>query len=107
MRRLMLLAVSILAVVSMAISPAFADDRDDDGWDEDFGFWVLVPVSVNYEDTFDYEDYFDHNDYFDYEDHFGYNDTFDHDDYFNYDDYVIEEVEFEDGVLEDVEFEAV
>jgi hypothetical protein len=95
MRRLMLLAVSILAVVSMAVSPAFADDRDDDGWDEDFGFWVLVPVSVNYEDTFDYDDYFD------------YNDTFDYDDYFNYDDFVIEEVEFEDGVLEDVEFEAV
>ena len=94
MRRLMLLAVSILAVVSMAVSPAFADDRDDDGWDEDFGFWVLVPVSVNYEDTFDYDDYFD------------YNDTFDYDDYFNYDDFVIEEVEFEDGVLEDVEFEA-
>jgi len=83
MRRLMLLAVSILAVVSMAVSPAFADDRDGDGWDEDFGFWVLVPVSVNYNDTFDY------------------------DDYFNYDDFVIEEVEFEDGVLEDVEFEAV
>jgi hypothetical protein len=95
MRRLMLLAVSILAVVSMAVSPAFADDRDDDGWDEDFGFWVLVPVSVNYEDTFDYDDYFN------------YTDTFDYDDYFNYDDYVIEEVEFEDGVLEDVEFEAV
>jgi hypothetical protein len=95
MRRLMLLAVSILAVVSMAVSPAFADDRDGDGWDEDFGFWVLVPVSVNYEDTFDYDDYFD------------YNDTFDYDDYFNYDDFVIEEVEFEDGVLEDVEFEAV
>jgi hypothetical protein len=94
MRRLMLLAVSILAVVSMAVSPAFADDRDGDGWDEDFGFWVLVPVSVNYEDTFDYDDYFD------------YNDTFDYDDYFNYDDFVIEEVEFEDGVLEDVEFEA-
>ena len=94
MRRLMLLAVSILAVVSMAVSPAFADNRDDDGWDEDFGFWVLVPVSVNYEDTFDYDDYFD------------YNDTFDYDDYFNYDDFVIEEVEFEDGVLEDVEFEA-
>ena len=95
MRRLMLLAVSILAVVSMAVSPAFADDRDSDGWDEDFGFWVLVPVSViNYEDTFDYDDYFD------------YNDTFDYDDYFNYDDFVIEEVEFEDGVLEDVEFEA-
>ena len=50
MRRLMLLAVSILAVVSMAVSPAFADDRDGDGWDEDFGFWVLVPVSVNYDD---------------------------------------------------------
>jgi hypothetical protein len=95
MRRLMLLAVSILAVVTMAISPAFADDRDDDGWDEDFGFWVLVPVSVNYEDSFDYDDYFD------------YYDTFDYDDYFNYDDFVIEEVEFEDGVFEDVEFEAV
>lgn len=98
MRRLMLLAVSILAVVSMAVSPAFADDRDDDGWDEDFGFWVLVPVSVNYEDTFDYDDY---------DDYFDYNDTFDYDAYFNYDDFVIEEVEFEDGVLEDVEFEAV
>ena len=95
MRRLMLLAVSILAVVSMAVSPAFADDRDGDGWDEDFGFWVLVPVSINYEDTFDYDDYFN------------YNDTFDYDDYFNYDDFVIEDVEFEDGVLEDVEFEAV
>ena len=94
MRRLMLLAVSILAVVSMAVSPAFADDRDGDGWDEDFGFWVLVPVSVNYEDTVDYDGYFD------------YIDTFDYDDYFNYDDFVIEEVEFEDGVLEDVEFEA-
>jgi hypothetical protein len=98
MRRLMLLAVSILAVVSMAVSPAFADDRDDDGWDEDFGFWVLVPVSVNYEDTFDYDDY---------DDYFDYNDTFDYDAYFNYDDFVIEEVEFEDGILEDVEFEAV
>jgi hypothetical protein len=95
MRRLMLLAVSILAVVSVAVSPAFADDRDDDRWDEDFGFWVLVPVSVNYEDYIDYNDTFD------------YDATFDYDDFFNYDDYVIEEVEFEDGVLEDVEFEAV
>ncbi len=35
MRRLMLLAVAILTVVSMTVSPALADDRDKDGCDED------------------------------------------------------------------------
>ncbi len=36
----MLLAVFILAVVSMTISPAFAHDWDGDGWDEGWGFWT-------------------------------------------------------------------
>jgi hypothetical protein len=40
MRRVMLLAVSILTVVSMAVSPALAHDRDRDCWDEDWSFWV-------------------------------------------------------------------
>ena len=58
MRRLMLLAVSILVVVSMAVSPAFAHDRGDgdwnhDGWSEEFGFWVLVPVFVTFDVDFD------------------------------------------------------
>ena len=44
MRRVMLLAVSVLIVLSMAVSPALAYDRDMAGWDEDFGFWVFVPV---------------------------------------------------------------
>ena len=44
MRRLMLLAVSMLTVVCMAVSPAFAHDWDGDGWDEDLGTWV-VPFS--------------------------------------------------------------
>ena len=35
MRRVMLLALSVLMVVSMAVSPALADDRDGDGCDED------------------------------------------------------------------------
>ena len=39
MRRVMLLAVSILMVVSMAASPALAHDRDKDCWDEDHFFW--------------------------------------------------------------------
>ena len=39
MRRVMLLAVSILMVVSMAVSPALAHDRDGDCWDEDDSFW--------------------------------------------------------------------
>jgi hypothetical protein len=36
MRRVMLLALSVLMVVSMAVSPALAHDRDGDGCDEDF-----------------------------------------------------------------------
>ncbi len=43
MRRLMLLAVSMLAVVSMSVSPVFAHDSDGDGWDEDNGFWIGAP----------------------------------------------------------------
>ena len=39
MRRVMLLAVSILMVASMAASPALAHDRDRDCWDEDDFFW--------------------------------------------------------------------
>ncbi len=36
---------------SMALSPALAHDRGDgdndhDGWSEEFGFWVLVPVFI-------------------------------------------------------------
>ena len=58
MRRLMLLAASILVVVSMAVSPALAHDRNDgdwdhDGWSEEFGFWVLVPVFVVFDVDFD------------------------------------------------------
>ena len=32
MRRVMLLALSVLMVVSMAVSPAFAHDRDEERW---------------------------------------------------------------------------
>jgi hypothetical protein len=39
MRRVMLLALSVLMVVSMAVPPAFAHDRDGDCWDEDGKFW--------------------------------------------------------------------
>ncbi len=39
MRRVMLLALSVLMVVSMAVPPAFAHDRDGDCWDEDDHFW--------------------------------------------------------------------
>jgi len=39
MRRVMLLALSVLMVVSMAVPPAFAHDRDGDCWDEDWAFW--------------------------------------------------------------------
>jgi hypothetical protein len=56
-RRLLLLAVSVLAVVSMAVSPAFAHDWDGDGCDEDFfdcyGFWA-VPAWVNVEYDIDW-----------------------------------------------------
>jgi hypothetical protein len=40
MRRVLLLAMSVLIVVSMAVSPALAHDRDRDCWDEDWAFWV-------------------------------------------------------------------
>ncbi len=40
MRRVMLAAVSVLIVMSMAVSPALATDRDRDCWDEDSHFWV-------------------------------------------------------------------
>ena len=93
MRKLTLLALSVLTMMTMAVSPAFADDRDGDGWDEDFGFWVLAPVFVEYDGgDFDHSDY-DYGDYFD-------------DDYDYFDDVVVEEVEFEDGYWE-VEFEEV
>ena len=38
MRRLTLLGVSILTMIFMVVSPAFAHDWDGDGWDEEFGF---------------------------------------------------------------------
>ncbi len=61
MRRLMLLAVSVLAVVSMAISPALAHDWDGDGWDEELGFWTSdVEWDVEWGDSVDFdEDDFD------------------------------------------------
>jgi hypothetical protein len=40
MRRVVLLALSVLMVVSTAVSPAFANDRDRDCWDEDWHFWA-------------------------------------------------------------------
>jgi hypothetical protein len=40
MRRVMLLALSVLMVVSMAVTPTFAHDRDNDCWDEDWHFWA-------------------------------------------------------------------
>ena len=40
MRRVILLAVTILTVMSMTVSPAFAHDRDRDCWDEDWHFWA-------------------------------------------------------------------
>jgi hypothetical protein len=58
MRRVMLLVVSVLMVVTMAVSPALAHDRNDgdndhDGWSEEFGFWVLVPAFVVFDVDFD------------------------------------------------------
>ena len=91
MRRLMLLAASILIVVSMAVSPALAHDRNDgdwdhDGWSEELGFWVLVPVFVVFDvdsdgidDNFDC-DYVWCDDDFDEDDHHYYHDDFDFDD---------------------------
>ncbi|HLL40887.1 MAG TPA: hypothetical protein VK357_14680 [Rubrobacteraceae bacterium] len=55
----------------MAVSPALAHDRDRDGWDEDFGFWVFVPVfffDVDFDGVDDNCDFvycngFDYNDF--------------------------------------------
>ena len=85
MRRLMLLAVSILAVVSMSVSPAFAHDWDGDGWDEDGGFWTGAAVDwdVEWDDGVDFED-----------------DDFDWDDV----DCVVEDIDYS-GVFEEWEVE--
>lgn len=53
MRRVMILVVSVLTIVTMAVSPAFAHDWGGDGWDEEFGFWVFVPVFVVFDVDFD------------------------------------------------------
>jgi hypothetical protein len=61
MRRLvLLLAVSVLTVMSMAVSPALAHDWDGDGWDEESGFWTeAVDWDVEWDDdvTFDEDDF--------------------------------------------------
>ena len=50
----MLLAVmAAMAALMLAATPALADDRDGDGWDEDFGFWIFVPVFVEVDVDFD------------------------------------------------------
>ncbi len=58
MRRLVLLAVSVLTVMSMAVSPALAHDRDGDGWDEDWGFWTsdTVEWDVEWDESVDWDD---------------------------------------------------
>ncbi len=49
MRRVVLLAVSILIVVSMAASPALAHDRNNDCWDEDVFFVIFcLPNTVTF-----------------------------------------------------------
>ena len=53
MRRVMILVVSVLTIVTMALSPAFAHDWDNDGWDEEGGFWVFVPAFVVFDVDFD------------------------------------------------------
>ena len=53
MRRVMLLVVSVLTIVTMVLSPALAHDNDGDGWDEENGFWVLVPVFIIVDDDGD------------------------------------------------------
>ena len=59
MRRLMLLAASVLAVASMAVSPALAHDRDGDGCDEDcfdcWGLWT-EPVRGDVDYDIDWDD---------------------------------------------------
>ena len=56
MRRVMLLVVSVLTIVTMAVSPAFAHDWDGDGWDEENGFWIVVPVFISSDDVCDWDD---------------------------------------------------
>lgn len=58
MRRVMLLVVSVLMIVTIALSTALAHDRGDgdndhDGWSEEFGFWIVVPVLVFVDSDFD------------------------------------------------------
>jgi len=48
----MLLAVAILIVASMAVSPALAHDRDRDCWDEDWHFWVCDKDRHDFEEDF-------------------------------------------------------
>ena len=55
MRRGMLLVVSVLTIVTMAVSPALAHDNDGDGWDEENGFWVVVPVFISSDDVCDWD----------------------------------------------------
>jgi hypothetical protein len=95
----MLLAVSVLMVVSMAVSPAFADDRDRDGWDEDFGFWIFVPVFVVFDADFDGVD-----DNFDCD--FVFCNDFDDDDFFDHRDDFFDDCEWEwSDVFEEWEVE--
>ena len=56
MRRVMLLVVSVLAIVTMAVSPALAHDNDGDGWDEENGFWIVVPVFISSDNVCDWDD---------------------------------------------------
>ena len=77
MRRLTLLGVSILTMVFMSVSPAFAGDWDGDGWDEEFGFWVLVPVFVEFDVDCDWDDC----DWDDWDDHDWDDDDWDHHDW--------------------------
>ena len=62
MRRLVPLAVSVLTVMSMAVSPALAHDWDGDGWDEEGSFWTeAVDWDVEWngdsdDDDFDWDD---------------------------------------------------
>ena len=74
MRRVMILVVSVLAIVTMSVSPAFAGDWDNDGWDEDFGFWVWVPVFVEFDDVDDLCDWDD----CDWDDDHDWDDDWDH-----------------------------
>lgn len=60
LRRITLLAVSVLAIVSIVISPAFARDWNDDGWDDldRAGKWGIEwDYGIDFkEDDFDWDD---------------------------------------------------